>query len=470
MNQPGSEPAERTPLVRPPITGRPNPRGTLHGLAASEDPGPAPDHAPGPAPDRGPLPGVGAHSVEPTRSVFLLRRVAVLLAALCLIAAGALAGSIIWESEPNLERQTLAAPTSTDSAAIATPADTTTTNPPAPPADLAATPDAESTLTVSDPLPARASRLIPQPPVRVLDTRADQPLGPTTSESIIVDDGRTAVALSVSVINPTERGSVLIDGSAGIVESPVNPGMSITDLLLIPLVGNEVTVRSTTGGHLVIDVVGTFEQSSASSSGRFLSGPPTEIARLVTETDGRETDLRFGAAVPAGEADAILVSITADVGAEGGMVRLGPSSAEGFDQMLMWGPATGESRTRRGLALVQPDDDWSTHLRYDGGSVLTAEVVGYFTNAAQESSTAGLYVPSGPRQLFEGLLQPEQPPTIGGVQPLAESALITVASPSGVPGSLGTYVVPAEDGSVTLRAAVSFEADVTLLGTFLGPG
>lgn len=408
-------------------------------------------------------------SMQPTRLVYALRWFALVAIAATLIAVGLIIGITTFSPRSAITPLgTTAIERSAGSSAA--PEQGATGSPTAPAATIAT--EAEQNLsTVSveaDPVPARSSRLIAQEPERVLDTRDGQPLTSTDSGIITIDDGRTAVALSVTIMRSTGSGSVLIDGGAGVVEAATiaDPGTSATNLIVVPVVGDRLTVRSSTGGHLIVDVVGTFEKATTATSGRFVTGPPTEIARLVTETDGRELTLPFSPSAPRGQADAVLVSITADVGNEGGTVRFGPTEGA-FDQLLMWGPATADNNTRRGLALIQPSAEALTHLRYDGGSVLTAEIVGYFTNDGQPSSTEGLYVPTGPRQIFDGPLLPEEPVVIGDIEPAAATALVTVGSGALEAGALGSFLVQTDDGALTLSSESPVDLKVSLLGVFL---
>jgi hypothetical protein len=262
---------------------------------------------------------------------------------------------------------------------------------------------------------------------------------------------------------------VLVDGGSGVVEAVLtgSPGTTTSNLVVVPMVGSGLTVRSSAGGHLVADVVATFEPSPPSASGRLVTTDPTRIARLITEDDGRETDLDLSRAVPIGEAAAVLVEITADVGADGGIIRLGPSAGR-LDQMLMWGPAGDRGRDRRGLALLQPGEGGTAFLRYDGGTEVTVDVIGYVTSNRAEESSAGLYLPSGPRLLHQGELDPAIPVVAGGLPGGAGTALVTVGARSAIPGQLGSLLLPVDAGSVTLRPPSALDATVTLLGVFLG--
>ncbi len=325
--------------------------------------------------------------------------------------------------------------------------------------------------------PSRASRLVAQTPDRVLDTRSESgsdgdlsPPSPDAIHPITVPDGYTAVALSVSLLSAERSGSVTVDGSAGLVEAVAvgGAGASVTNLVIVPIVGTELTVRSSAGGHLVVDLVGWFEAApEGSNDGRFVAIDPTRITELETAVDGREATLTVQQAVPQDGVSAMLAVIVADVGADGGVVQLGPASGA-FDQMLMWGPADENSRQRRGLALIQPGDDGKSALLYNGGSALTVDVIGYFTDETAAVTVDGLYVPSGPRLLFSGQLGPEVPAVLTGVEPESGIGVATVASRSTDAGRLWSVAVPVDRGAIQVSASTETEADVTLLGVFIG--
>ena len=56
---------------------------------------------------------------------------------------------------------------------------------------------------------------------------------------------------------------------------------------------------------------------------------------------------------------------------------------------------------------------------------------------------------------------------VNGIGPAAGSALVTVSSTSTEPGALGSFLLPVDNGSVTLNAAAELEAEVTVLGVFI---
>ena len=408
-------------------------------------------------------PDEAEHSVEPTTGVYLARRVAVVAAMVALVVIGAAAGRFVLSPEAPLTA--LAIPQSQPDALPET-APTTT---PAPPTTIETTTTTTEVEVAADPyaVPDGASRLTPIDPERIIDSGESSGIG----DRNVVELGKdwTAVALSVTVAGSPQAGSVLIDGGSGAVEAIAidRAGASTTNLVIVPMSERTVSAWSTAGGRVIVDMVGGFETSGPTSAGRFVAIEPTEISRLVTKTDGRETNLPLEQAAPAQQASAYLVVITADVGEQGGMVRTG-AGPDQYDQALMWGPATDVSNQRRGLVLMQPNSDGQAHLRYDGGSELSAQVVGYFTNESQPASTDGLYVASGPQRIHEGLLQPDEAVIVDGFDPSAATALVTVGSPSTGSSRLGTFLLPVGDGQTSLTPSSEIDSVITLLGFFIG--
>ncbi len=413
---------------------------------------------PSPSPDRGLDEIIG--SVEPTAGTYLARRAIVAATAILLVAIGAVGGRQVLRTG-SLPTAALTVPQDDISSAVPPPISAPAVGPP--PTEA---PAPEVITPVANPLPDGASRLVPLDPTRILDTGKESTIGRRYTVDLETD--WQAVALSITLAAPADSGSVLVDGGSGAIEAIAidGPGQATTNLVVLPVATSTLSAWSTAGGRVIIDLVGGFEASAATDAGRFVPVDPTEITRLTTELEGREADLPLKNAVPIHAADAVLVVIGADVGADGGVVRFGPA-ADAYDQQLMWGPATGD-RQRRGLVLLRPNELGEAHLRYEGGSELSAHVVGYFTDENHPVSTAGLYLPSGPRRLHEGALRPDEPVVVDGLEPLADTALVTVSSTSTTPGLLGSYLVPVTDGQVRLTPSTEVDSVVTLLGVFLG--
>lgn len=398
-------------------------------------------------PRAGPVTGAFAHSVEPTRMTYLIRRASVGGVALVVLAAGLMVGGILPRPGSTTEIE-LTAPV--QEAVVPTQPPPPTTAP----------------QSVEQSLPTRSSRFVAQAPRRVLDTGDGRAPLPDTTYRVAVDADRTAVALSVSIIDSSKPGSIFVDGGAGIVEAITanQSGVTTTELVVVPLAGNGLTVRSSAGGNLVVDVVGSFEASGPTDVGRFVSVAPTDLSPPAAGS-GAEITLPIGQLVPGGVSGAVLVAVTAEVGPDGGTVRIGPSQGR-FDQALRWSGADVGTILRRGLVVLQPGPDGTARLRPDGASVLSAEVIGYFSGGGGEPSVDGLYAPSGPRLLVDGPATTGQSLTIAGLDPSAATALITISSPSVGVGSLGSVLVPVMGGEGTVQPPAG-DAEVVLLGLFL---
>lgn len=295
-------------------------------------------------------------------------------------------------------------------AALAPPADATAANTTAPgtttPAS-SATPttaaDPQPTEPAIDPDPASAlpvgtTRFVPVTGDPVVDTRAGRPQAPGNRLIVeigdVVSPDASAVMLAVNVIGASTEGPVELKFDQGPVTVD-DIGPMLSELLIVPRrSATDLVITNSAGGHVVVNVVGQFVASGPTTAGRFIPVAPTTIGTLVTAVEGRSAT--FGTAelglLPERGVGQVLVRIRADVGDQGGVVRVG-SAPDNLTGQLMWGPTTGADRTRMGLAVVSPDQLGQWSLEYNGGSELAADLLGYFTDDQAETSTAGLFVP-----------------------------------------------------------------------------
>ncbi len=341
-----------------------------------------------------------------------------------------------------------------------------------------------------DVLPASTSKYLATPVTRIIDSRDNEPLDPGDSQTVALtgEIDYEAVALSVTLMQSQAAGSVQVDGGAGPVSAITVPGAGAmtTNLVIVPITDlNSVTVTNQAGGHVVVDVVGVFESSAESADGRFVQVDPVEVAKLETAVDGREATIRLGELLdlPNEEISAVLALVTADVGADGGMVRLGPG-VEAYDQMLMWGKPGGPNLERRGVVLLTPDSDGALSFRYEGGSVIELDVLGYFTNSASATETAGLYVPEYGGQTISELFGPGTS-VVGVVPDYAGAAFVNVSAEPGANGSedprdlgiasgrtIGTALAvtqnpDAANKGIEVETSNELQATLQLLGIFL---
>lgn len=335
-------------------------------------------------------------------------------------------------------------------------------------------------------VPAGAARFVAGPPIRVLDTRDGDVPTPDAEFRLAVPQS-DSLAFSVSIIGSERSGTVLFDGRRGTVEALrlPGPGAITTNLTIVPVSDGEVTVRSSAGGHLVIDVVGAFEPVDAPvAAGRFVAVDRYRIGRLITADEGRELELplsgrawiddiaydaegsqTLGPDYDLSDATAVLALITADVAGEGGAIRIGPAHGE-YGQMLMWGPASGEDRIRQGLAILTPTPDGLAALRYDGGSELTVEVLGYFTGDVAPEGDDGLLLPPRPQTLVTTEIPAGSNRIVGGFDRGASSAVVSLNPTSGVPGRLGASVIAVNDGAGSIWTRDDVAVSVALLAEF----
>ena len=323
-----------------------------------------------------------------------------------------------------------------------------------------------------------------------MDTRSGDILAAGSRVDARVSDSwaSTAVAVSVTLIGSQNAGVVEIDGGSGPVTALTVPGPSAmtTNLVIVPVdAAGALVITTTAGGHLVIDQVGHFDSATESSGGRFVQVDPIRAAHLVTGEDGREATVTPSelAGLPDGQVGAVLALITAEIGQEGGRVQVGPGIAE-YDQMLMWAAPTGPNLERRGVVLVSPDADGAFSFRYEGGSVIDLDVLGYFTNEAAELAQTGLYVPSASAEIIQGEFLTGSS-VVGTMPDYAGAAFVTLSAESGAPRSgdprdlviasgrtiaTALTVAPSPDGDgqgVVISSTADLQAQLQLLGVFL---
>ena len=273
--------------------------------------------------------------------------------------------------------------------------------------------DTEDDVVLDVATPTAGTRFVDLPTTRMLDTReggamaetASPPIDPGSSVMIEIDDvvpspDATMIALSVNVAMAQGPGPITVSAGADpiIAIDVAKAGQMTTNLVLVPWVPDEpVEVTTAGGGHLVVDLVGYFEPVAATAAGRFVPVATQRVARLVTEVDGREAVVSplANPALPASGASSVLLRITADVGGEGGMVRLG-QDLEALPNTMMWAATSGDDRTRQGVAIVSLSELDELAFTYNGGSVLDLDVLGYFTDESALEIDSGLFTATSP--------------------------------------------------------------------------
>jgi len=201
------------------------------------------------------------------------------------------------------------------------------------------------------------------------------------------------------MVDASGPGAVTVASTAGqatVLRVPRAKSMMSTTAVLA--IGPDGTARVSTegGGQVLVSLVGAFELAGSATSGRVVPLPPTPVLRLVPKTDGKNAVIglaKIDALRAVGSVSAVLLKVAADVGPNGGYVAIG-GAGDVSKQLVFWSATTGTDRTRGGL-VIAPVTDGSVYLHYEAGKVLTADLVGYVTDATAPSSAEGLVVPVG---------------------------------------------------------------------------
>ncbi|MEM7272164.1 MAG: hypothetical protein AAF547_03700 [Actinomycetota bacterium] len=298
-------------------------------------------------------------------------------------------------------------------------------------ADAAVDGDDQAELDVAAGLPDRASRLDLVGPVRLLDTRQDDPVEPggtvTLDLAPYLDPAATGVVVSIAITGAAGPGVItanLDEGPVVVAEAGARLATGIGFVARDQ--ADQLRVTSEGGAHLVVDLVGVFVADGPSAAGRIVPVAPQPLTRLVTAVDGpRATVQPLGTAtLPSTGVAALVVRVGADVGDRGGVVTLGPGDGTGEQPNLMlWGPAGDTDNRRFGVAIVTLDELGRMSLDYDGGSVLDLELLGYVTDEDAAVDTAGLFVPIAPTTVVDAANRG------GATLPAAAAASIGIEDP-----------------------------------------
>jgi hypothetical protein len=273
------------------------------------------------------------------------------------------------------------------------------------------------------------SRFEPAPaPVRVLDTRPTSAAGPQALVGAVnpgdvldlplaalVPGDATAVAINITVTQP-DRASfaqVLPTLAAPIGGfSNLNldaAGQTRANFAIVPLSAGSISIYSTGGGHVVVDLVGWFRDAPDEvREGRFVELP---VAERVLDTRATPTGPLVGAGtvavplpvgVPTGEASALVVTVTGTAPTGPGWLQAHPADrgdVVGATSTVNVEPGGTVANT----AIVPISGGMAVSgFVVDGGSVhVIVDVIGYITSEAAASSSVGRYVPITPGRAYD---------------------------------------------------------------------
>lgn len=268
-------------------------------------------------------------------------------------------------------------------------------------------------------VPANASSFVLLPQTqRVLDTR-------NSGQSIVEADGTrtimltgpigvlfnasvTAAVVNVTVVGPAAPGywTLWSTGQSRPNASQLNvddyistygEALAVPNLVTVPVVNGGISVYSSAGGNVVVDLVGYYTPSTTSS-------PPTSSGRLVTRpAPTRIYDSRNGSVMIAGETrsisvpdsissstSAVVLSVTV-IGLSEGYWQVFPSGNNKPDSSNLNSFAIGAISANQVITSV--NQNGQVDIYSSGGGHLIVDLVGSFTGSEAPVSTDGLFVP-----------------------------------------------------------------------------
>ena len=269
---------------------------------------------------------------------------------------------------------------------------------------------------------ARAGRFVAVAPTRISDSRTPGSpatgVAPGTSISLPLPSGvaadATAIAINVTTVGGLRTGffSARPAGPETATTSFMNPdgtGRPRAASVIVPVSPAGFVITTTTGGHVIVDVVGWFTGPSASDSanGLFVPTAPTRLvdsranAPRLWPNGTRELDVDFNAA-------AIASNVTIDRTDASGFVTAYPAGTALPTASTI--NAFGVNDTVANFAITPISNRGSAYFS-DGGTDLIVDVTGYFTGTPM---TATLPVPPNVQPPARALLVGDS--TLAGVR------------------------------------------------------
>ena len=263
-------------------------------------------------------------------------------------------------------------------------------------------------------VPTNASSFVLLPQTqRVLDTRnpgqsiveagGTRTIMLTGPIGVLFNASVTAAVVNVTVVGPAKPGywTLWPTGQARPNASQLNVddyistfggALALPNLVTVPVVNGGVSVYSSAGGNVVVDLVGYYTPSAtATSSGRLVTRPaPTRIY-----------DSRNGSVMIAGETRAI--SVPDSIGTSAVVLSVTVIGlSEGYWQVFPSGEMQPDSSNLNSLAIgaisanqviTSVNQNGAIDVFSSGGGHVIVDVVGSFTDSNATASTDGLFVP-----------------------------------------------------------------------------
>ena len=276
---------------------------------------------------------------------------------------------------------------------------------------------ASSVLAADVPAHASSFVLLPQTQ-RVLDTRnpgqsiveaaGTRTIMLTGPIGVLFNASVTAAVVNVTVVGPAKPGywTLWPTGQARPNASQLNVddyiatfggALAVPNLVTVPVVNGGISVYSSAGGNVVVDLVGYYTPSTTSSpstsSGRLLSRPaPTRIY------DSRNSSVMIAGetrtiSIPdsiSSSTSAVVLSVTV-IGLSEGYWQVFPSGNNKPDSSNLNSFAIGAISANQVITSV--NQNGQVDIYSSGGGHLIVDLVGSFTGSNAPQSTDGLFVP-----------------------------------------------------------------------------
>ena len=196
------------------------------------------------------------------------------------------------------------------------------------------------------------------------------------------------LVLNVTSVEATEDGFLNISPTNGAVTAtsfmnPDGSGDPLAAFVIAPLTADGLTIRATTGGHVIVDLIGWFTGPSATSSSDGLFVPTTPTRRLDTRDDPRNVgpvgaiEVAASSLAPAGAA-AVATNVTLDRTNDAGFVTAYPAGTPLPDVSAV--NATRPGDTIANAAITRLSTRGTAYFS-DRGTDVIVDVTGYFTGS-----------------------------------------------------------------------------------------
>jgi hypothetical protein len=264
-----------------------------------------------------------------------------------------------------------------------------------------------------------ASRFVPLTPERTFDSRDSAKVAPGQTISVPVLGlhgvpavGVKAVVLNVTATQATDAGFVTVwpSGIDRPEASSLNldrAGQTTPNMVTVPVgADGNISVYSSGGTHILVDVMGYYEGVSESvSAGRFIALPPGRVVDTRNTNDapgplGTLTAVIAGKnGVPTSGAAAVVLNVTALNAQNAGYATVYPAGQGRPESSNLNLGHAGETRANQ--VIVKLGAGGAISFYSDGGSGFLADVAGYFTDATAGLSRSGLFVPVPPKRAYD---------------------------------------------------------------------